>query len=254
MVINVLEFLKEYVEIFVGLITIAFTFFGISTSYTFITANSFERQFFSKESKILYSLVTHSLFLIILPTFIAFANFYNNEKLFIFINKYIYIVLIFYFAILGLLIIMKIVSLSKIKNYLIKNNLKFIISLNKRKFRNIIVILLFISTWAIIGTTNYYVLTANNIENAVIGFILFYFIELYIVFISVSLLVKINLTEPILVTIKMDNGDIFENFFIYNTSKHNFLQIGKEKDPILCNEPLLIPISKIASCKRVSFS
>ena len=254
MVINVLEFLKDYVGIFVGLITIAFTFFGISTSYTFITANSFERQFFSKESKILYSLVTYSFFFIIAPTFIAFVNFYNNEKLFLFFDKYIFIVLIFYFVILGLLITMKIIGLSKIKKYLIRQNLKFLISFNNQKFRTLIVILLFISTWVIIGTTNYYVLTDNNVKNALVGFILFYFIELYIVFLSVSLLRKINLTEPVLVTIKMDNGDLFEHFFIYNTSKYNFLQIGKDKDPLVCKEPLLIPISKIASCKRVNFS
>ncbi|MFJ7891335.1 hypothetical protein ACIQYL_25220 [Lysinibacillus xylanilyticus] len=243
---DIIELIKEYKEI----IVIVFSVFSIKSFYTFISSKPLERQLFSKEKRIIYAFLNIALFILI-PTGL-FTTFYidalNIVKV---INKNFGYLLLFYIFSLFLFSLNKILLIKRIKNFILKFNNKIYKVLSNTKIIVTLGIIYFLLTWLIFGSLNATILIDSNstIKNKLLLLLVFVSFEFCILYITLFWGTKF--TNAMMVVIKMENGDIYENYYIYNPSK-NFVLIGKEKDHNLCKEPILIPFNKILSCKQVN--
>ena len=243
---DIIELIKEYKE----LIVIVFSVFSIKSFFTFISSKPLERQLFSKEKRIIYGFINITLFILI-PTGL-FIIFYKDElKIVKVVNKNFGYLFLFYILSLFLFSVIKILFTKQIKNFILKFNNKIYKVLYTTKLILTLTIIYCLLTWLICGSLNASILMDSNITIkhkllGILGSISFEFCIIYI-----TLFWGTKFTNAMLVVIKMENGDIYENYYIYNPSK-NFILIGKEKDHNLCKEPILIPFNKIMSCKQVN--
>lgn len=247
--------MKEISELIIeykGIITLVFSVIGASSLVTFFTSHTFERQFYSKENKFLYTLLNYFLLFVLSPTLIFISWSKSTPILMGMLYKiFLILIIIDLFLILFLVIKKKTLTKRAFFNFFVKIKLNKII-LNP--ILNILIIFLYlILTITICGFANAIIILSDfKTKTLLVVIALTVCFELFIIFISLHYGTDARLTKPEKVIIKMDNGDIFENYYIYNPTKNNFLLIGKEVDSIMCSEPVLIPINKIASCKKVN--
>ncbi|MGR6904769.1 hypothetical protein [Lysinibacillus sp. BSL11] len=244
---EILKLIKEYKEVVVLIISL----FGLKSFFTFISSKPLERQLFSKENKIIYELINIITLFILFPTVTLYFFILDHYKIVKIIDNNFGYILFLYFFIFILLNIRKILTIKYIKRFILKLNNKIYNFITHSKVETTIFFLYIVFSWIIFGSLNASIIIENNaIKLKIFILSLFVFIELYFVYVSLFMGTNFKLTKAMMVVIKLENGDIYENYYIYNPSK-NFILIGKEKDPNLCKEPILIQINKILSCKQV---
>lgn len=220
--------------------------------FTFITSNSLERQFYTKENKFTFTILNYFLLFIFSPTFVFISWSISLPEINNFLFKYLGWILLIYVLLVSIIVTRR--NSIKKKSVL---NLILKLKLNKLLFNSKLSSLLFILyilfTLVLCGLVNStIILEDSSVKLRSEILLLFVAIELYIIFISIRFGTNTNLNKSIPVIIKMENGDIYENHYIYYPTKNNFLLIGKESESILCSEPILIPINKIAFCKQIN--
>lgn len=214
---------------------------------TFLTAKPLERQLFSKEKKLLYDLINILTVFIFVPT-IIFLILFQEEWFIILITK-IFLYLVILIFIQSIIII--------IKNRIVKLRLRRLVKLKvfllNQKFEIVSFILIYLNIIIIFGSFNASLLIETmNLNIKIILILVILALELYIVY-SIFIWDKnILLTKPILVSIKMEDGTIYEKYYIYHPSDNNFILIGKDKNHYQCKTPILIRVDKILSCQQVN--
>ncbi|MFJ3386875.1 hypothetical protein [Lysinibacillus sp. NPDC086135] len=260
------EIFKNYKELIIFSIPI------IVGIYKIFTSGSFERQLFSKEKKFLYEVLIIYLIFIIVPTFCFYAIF-SDPKIENIMNKLINILLIIYlFLILSIVfkwifkwIFNILITFSKfltklnlfsklnlnnktIKKYIDLFNENKILLNNKINLRKYTFLLFYILTLPIFGKLNVILW-----KNESLSFLIFTsFLELtFVYFVLYEGLNLQKLEKPILVSIELENGVQYEEYYIYYPIDNKFILIGKPDDVNLCKEPLLINLDKIITCKYI---
>ena len=244
---EIFELLKEYKQIIIFVVSL----FSLRSFFTFISSKPLERQLFSKENKIIYVLLNIFTVFILIPTVFFFILNKDQDKIVNVINNNFGYLFILYSCTFIFLNLNKLLSKKWFKFFVLKINNKIYRFLSNSKLETTLAFLYILLSMIIFGSFNASILIEiHAIKFKILGLSIFIFIELYIIYISLYLGTNFKFTKVMMVEIKMDNGDIYKNYYIYNPSK-NFILIGKESDPLLCKEPILLKINKILSCKQV---
>ncbi|HBJ02385.1 MAG TPA: hypothetical protein DDY89_19520 [Lysinibacillus sp.] len=242
---EIFDFLNEYKQLMV----FVFSLFGLRSFFTFISSKPLERQLFSKENKIIYELLNVFTVFILLPTVMFYILSKDQNTIVNVINRNFGYSFLLYSLVFVFLNLRKLLSIKWFKRFALK--IKIYKFLSNSKLETTFAFLYIILSMIIFGAINSSIfMEISGLKYRILGLSILIFIELYIIYISLYMGTNFKFTKAMMVEIKMDNGDIYKNYYIYNPSK-NFILIGKEKDPLLCKEPILIQINKILSCKQV---
>lgn len=239
--------------------------------YKIFKSGTFERQLFSKEKKILYEVLMIYFLFIIVPTF-CFYGILSDPKIENIMDKSIKIILIIYLFLILMIVFKwifnKLIQFSKfltkfklfskyklskfkfnnktIKKYIHYTKEKLLN--NKYKLRKYIFLLFYILTLFIFGDLN---VSLWKMES--LSFLIFTsFLELaFVYFVLYEGLNLQKLEKPILVSIELENGVRYVDYYIYYPIDNKFILIGKSDDINLCEETLLINMDKIITCKHI---
>ena len=241
---SIYEVLKENIEFIISLFSIIIV---VKNFITFITSKPLERQLFSKEKKLFYDFINVLFLFIIAPTFL-FSVFFNEKWVIsLFSNLFTYLLILLAFQ--SLIIIIK----KLIVKVRIRQVVKLKVFLFNQKFELVSFILIYLNTLIIFGSMNASLVIETMDFKARLILITFCIVfELQFVYTIIIWGQSLKLTKPILVSIKLEDGTTYENYYIYNPSDKNFILIGKDKNPDLYETPILIKVDKIISCQQVN--
>ncbi|WP_299514953.1 hypothetical protein [uncultured Rummeliibacillus sp.] len=238
---------KEYIAAITAILTFLLIF---KNTISFMSSTEFERQFFSKEKKFLFETANYFLIFILFPTMSSYALLKEFESIksfansiFFSLNVSAFIILLTY---LGISKFITVILKKKNKNYRFFKNKIFTTT---RRIGNVI---LTIATFFLYGLINANLLLDfnNNYIKLTLILILSVF-ELFLIYVIFKGIIDIKFTKPILVDIKLDNSQTYNEYFIYYPNG-KFILIGKPESIDDCKEPILINIDKIVSCKQIT--
>ena len=247
---SVLELVQDYKEI----ILLMFSLPLIKNLITFMSSTSIERQFYSKEKKYLFEFINIFFTFIIIPTLIYYLFSLELNRVTLFFNKY--------FGVFGLILLMLCLVIIINKGFIPNLRKKWIrqipkfrqseAKLNSTAERCLILIIIILAM-IVFGTLNIDIILTDLIDDLLkpVILLLFIFFELYIIYMTLMWGTNIKFTKPLLVTINMDDGNSYENYYIYYPSDRNFILIGDNIESHLCTQPILINVDKISSCTPI---
>ena len=227
--------------------------FLLKNIFSFFTASQLERQFFSKEKKFVFTFVNLIFIFIIFPTGMFYAISIDNKNIIIFfIKNFTYFSIVFIASYCSIFII-KLLTLANRKSVFRKNKFfNFTYKLASLKVRNFIIVLFFLSSLIVIGVFNFVFLkNSENFLTAILVLLVFIIIEFFVINSALTWALDVKFTKPILVTIEMENGRKYNNFYIYYPSNKNYILIGKNNSYEDCKEPILLKTEKIVSCEQL---
>lgn len=236
---------KDYIAILISSIPILLSF---KNTYSFMTSTTIERQFYSKEKRLFYSLANYFALFVLFST-IIFNYFYKIKILRYLLTvtflKWNFWIFIISFIFLGAV---------KFIYYLNKKGKKIKFQYN-RIFINtskVSVVILILTIFSLYGIFNLSILMVKSSLLVKIGLLISWIIiELFAVYWIFKLISNSEFTDPILVNIELDNSQIYREYYIYYPTG-KFLLIGKPESINDCKEPILINIDKIVSCKQIT--
>lgn len=256
---EILSYVDDYIKLITGFFSVLILGKGL---YSFWSSNNLERQFFSKEKKFLFEFLNLSMIFIFFPTSSFFSIYSKDSRIWTIINDFfIYFLLAFFIT--GIIITFtKLAHLFKSKHsVLISQNsiLKFIFTnvRIKNKFWNrnvqLLLTLSFIfSAILVFGAINVDIIHQNaDIKNKILMLCFLGLMEIFPIYLVIVWGRNIKFTTPVLVSIKMEDGQEYNNYYIYYPSNRKYLLIGKAFELDKCKEPILIKADKIISCTQV---
>lgn len=257
---STLSYVNDNLDLIAGAFSLLILF---RSTFSFFSSRNIERQFYSKEKKFLFEFLNLLIIFIIAPTLLCFAIYSEGGKISLFINRYFG-----YFGLLllitcGIIILKKLFLIFKKKNapLIRKNSILRFLFLSKRmrnqKFNlvlNLVLgLLFFLSVYTVFGALNVDIIQQKSSANIKILLIsIFLLLELYLVYVVIVWANDFKLTQPVVVTIKMDDGQEYKNYYIYHPSHQKYILIGKTKSLDKCLDPILINTEKIMSCAQVN--
>jgi len=225
---------------------------GLKSGFTFISSTPIERQFFSKEKRLLYEFINLISLFIIAPTVFFFVLFTEFNIVKNFFYNWFGIFAISLLILCLIILLKKGFFPTKRKKWFKKIRKKLILSRLKNKFEAILITLIVIISWVVFGTLNVDILKGSlDLNVKTVSILLFMFFELYMIYVTLVWGTDFKFTKPIPVNI-ITEGTKYERYYIYNPSDKNFILIGKEISAHLCKNPVLLNVDKINSCIQVN--
>lgn len=256
---STLNYVNDHLNLIAGSFSALILF---RSTFSFFSSRNIERQFYSKEKKFLFEFLNLSIIFIIIPSLVFFAIYSEGSKISLFINNNFGLFCILLFISSGIIILQKMIFIFKKKNAsLIRDNptLRFLfVNLRKNKKMNLVFnlilgLLFILSVYTVFGALNVDIIQQKSDVYAKIMIISFFvLLELYLIYVIIVWGTDFKLTQPILVTINMDDGQEYNNYYIYHPSHQKYILIGKTKSLDKCPDPILLNTEKITSCAQVN--